>query len=79
MTPSLHDMRVQTPSTARKPDGQEQVPEPRSTVPPEHGMTFSTHLPGVPVWVRGSQGASGAQFGPDVPAGQTFGAVPATH
>ena len=42
-------------------------------------MTFSTQLPGVPVWVRGSQGASGAQFGPDVPAGQTFGAVLATH
>lgn len=79
ITPSLQLMRVQTPSIGRKPEMHLQVPEPGSTVPPEHGMTLSTHLPGVPVWVRGSQGASGAQFGPEVPAGHTFGPVPATH
>ena len=57
-------MATQTPLTTRLPEPQTHVPEPGSTLPPSHGMTFATQLPGVPVWVRGSQGASGAQFGP---------------
>ena len=68
-------MRVHTPSMSREPGPHEQVPELRSTVRPTQAITFATHLPGVPVWVRGSHGASGAQFGPDVPSGHTFDAV----
>jgi hypothetical protein len=40
-------------------------------------MTFATQLPGVPVCVRGSHGASGAQLGPERPGAHwQFGGVP---
>lgn len=62
--PPLQVMATHTPFTGRLPGVQVQTPALRSTTPPSHAMTLSTHFPGVPVWVRGSQGASGAQFGP---------------
>jgi hypothetical protein len=62
--PPLQVLATQTPFTTPLPDPQVQVPDARSTTPPSHGITLSTHLPGVPVCVRGSHGASGAQAGP---------------
>lgn len=70
-------MATQTPFTAPLPDPQTQVPDDLSTMPPSQGMTLSTHLPGVPVCVRGSHGASGAQLGPLRPGAHwQFGGVP---